>query len=138
MSEGYGNLGKTDQTIPGQPKNPWGKWPKVNPETVAPLREGKPDLYNHQPTRFVSKDEAKARGWKHFWTGELCVTGHRAARYVSNSSTCVDCVRVEKGQLPSTVRASRSWKRRDGATTRRKIPRPPTPRRSRTLPKEIF
>ena len=100
MSEGYGNLGKTDQTIPGQPKNPWGKWPKINPETVAPLREGKPDLYNHQPTRFVSKDEAKARGWKHFWTGELCVTGHRAARYVSNSSTCVDCVRVEKGQLP--------------------------------------
>ena len=82
------------------PKHPWGKWPKIKPETVAPLREGKPDLYSHQPTRFVSKDEAKARGWKHFWTGEPCVHGHRAARYVSNGSICVDCTRVEKGQLP--------------------------------------
>jgi hypothetical protein len=85
---------------PGAPKTSWGKWPKIKPETVAPLRDDKPDLYNHQPTRFVSKDEAKARGWKHFWTGELCVTGHRAARYVSNGSNCVDCVRIEKGQLP--------------------------------------
>lgn len=76
------------------------KWPKVKPETVAPLRDGRPDLYNHQPTRFVSQEEAKARGWKHFWTGEPCVGGHRAARYVSNGSICVDCTRVEKGQLP--------------------------------------
>jgi hypothetical protein len=100
MSAGYGNLGKTDEKIPGAPKNPWGKWPKINPETVAPLRDGRPDFYNHQPTRFVSKDEAKARGWKHFWTGEICVTGHRAARYVSNGSTCVDCHRIEQGKLP--------------------------------------
>jgi hypothetical protein len=85
---------------PGAPKTSWGKWPKIRPETVAPLRDDKPDLYNHQPTRFVSRDEAKARGWKHFWTGELCVTGHRAARYVANGSICVDCTRVEKGQLP--------------------------------------
>jgi hypothetical protein len=85
---------------PGAPKTPWGKWPKINPETVAPLRDGKPDMYNYMPTRFVSKDEAKARGWKHFWTGEVCVTGHRAARYVRNSSICVDCHRVEQGHLP--------------------------------------
>lgn len=100
MSEGYGNLGKTDETIPGAPKHPWGKWPKINPETVAPLRDGRPDLYNHRPTRFVSKDEAKARGWKHFWTGELCVTGHRAARYVANGSICVDCERIQRGHIP--------------------------------------
>jgi hypothetical protein len=93
----YGN---TSEKIPGQPKHAWGKWPKIRPETVAPLRDDKPDMYNYQPTRFVSKDEAKARGWKHFWTGELCVTGHRAARYSANPSVCVDCVRVEKGQLP--------------------------------------
>jgi len=84
----------------GSPKHPWGKWPKIDPATVAPLRDGRPDLYSYQPTRFVTKDEAKARGWKHFWTGEVCVTGHRAARYVSNSSECVDCIRVSKGQLP--------------------------------------
>lgn len=85
---------------PGAPKNPWGKWPKVSPETVAPLRDGRPDMYNHMPTRFVSLAEAKARGWKHFWTGEICVTGHRAARYVSNTSACTDCQRIERGQLP--------------------------------------
>lgn len=85
---------------PGDPKHAWGKWPKIRPETVAPLRDGKPDLFNYMPTRFVSKDEAKARGWTHFWTGEICVTGHRAARYVSNSSECVDCHRIEQGKLP--------------------------------------
>ena len=87
-------------STPGAPKTPWGKWPKIKPETVAPLRDGKPDMYNHMPTRFVSKDEAKARGWTHFWTGESCVTGHRAARYIANGSICVDCQRVERGQLP--------------------------------------
>jgi hypothetical protein len=100
MSAGYGNLGKTDDLPPGSPKTPWGKWPKIKPETVAPLRDDKPDMYNHQPTRFVSKDEATARGWSHFWTGELCVTGHRAARYVRNGSICVDCHRLEQGKLP--------------------------------------
>ena len=77
------------------------KWPKIRPETVAPLRDGRPDLFNNQPTRFVSLDEAKARGWKHFWTGEPCIVGHRAARYVSNSRICVDCTRVERGLLPA-------------------------------------
>jgi len=95
----YGTLG-VGENPPGSPKHPWGKWPKINPETVAPLRDGRPDLYNYQPTRFVSKDEAKARGWKLFWTGEVCVTGHRAARYVSNSSVCTDCQRIEKGKVP--------------------------------------
>jgi hypothetical protein len=100
MSAGYGNLGKTEDMPPGSPKHPWGKWPKINPETVAPLRDGRPDLYNYMPTRFVPLAEAKARGWKHFWTGELCVTGHRAARYVRNGSICVDCHRIESGHMP--------------------------------------
>jgi hypothetical protein len=98
--DGQVKYGKLDVPTPGTPKYPWGKWPKINPETVAPLRDGKPDMYNHRPTRFVSKDEAKARGWKHFWTGEICVTGHRAARYVANTSICVDCYRIEQGKLP--------------------------------------
>lgn len=85
---------------PNAPLQPWGKWPKIRPETVAPLRNGMPDFYNHQPTRFVSLAEAKVRGWKHFWTGELCVTGHRAARYVANGSICVDCKRIEEGKVP--------------------------------------
>jgi hypothetical protein len=82
------------------PRFEWGKWPKIKPETVAPLLDGRPDFYNYQPTRFVTLAEARARGWKHFWTGEVCVTGHRAARYVSNGSVCVDCQRIERGKLP--------------------------------------
>src|SRR5580658_4004918 len=97
-AEQLGSMAKA--ATPGAPKTSWGKWPKINPETVAPLRDGKPDMYNHQPTRFVSKDEAIARGWTHFWTGEICVTGHRAARYVRNGSICVDCHRIEYGHLP--------------------------------------
>jgi hypothetical protein len=93
-----GSMAKAN--TPGAPKKGWGKWPAIKPETVAPLRDGRPDMYNHQPTRFISRDEAKARGWKHFWTGEICVTGHRAARYVANGSICVDCQRVERGQIP--------------------------------------
>ena len=94
----YGSMAKAN--TPGAPKTPWGKWPKIKPESVAPLRDNMPDMYNHQPTRFVSKDEAKARGWRHFWTGEICVTGHRAARYVRNGSICVDCHRIENGHVP--------------------------------------
>jgi hypothetical protein len=78
----------------------WGKWPKIKPESVAPLRDGIPNMYDHVPTRFVSKNEATARGWKHFWTGDVCVTGHRAARYIANPSVCVDCQRIQKGKLP--------------------------------------
>jgi len=93
-------LGEIKDAPPGTPKFEWGKWPKIKPESVAPLRDDMPDLYNHVPTRFVSLAEAKARKWRHFWTGEVCVTGHRAARYVSNPSSCVDCQRIERGQLP--------------------------------------
>jgi len=85
---------------PQNPRYEWGKWPKIKPETVAPLRDGKPDLFNHQPTRFVPLAEAKGRGWKHFWVGEPCVRGHRAARYASNPSHCVDCTRIDGGRLP--------------------------------------
>lgn len=94
----YGSMEKAG--TPGAPKTPWGRWPKIKPETVAPLRDGRPDLYNNQPTRFVSLAEARARDWKLFWTGEICVTGHRAARYVSNPSVCSDCQRIERGKVP--------------------------------------
>ena len=88
------------EEVAQNPKYSWGKWPKIRPETVAPLRDGRPDMYNNQPTRFVSLEEAKARGWKHFWTGQPCVTGHRAARYVANGSICTDCKRIEQGLVP--------------------------------------
>jgi hypothetical protein len=97
-AEQLGSMEKA--ATPFAPQRSWGRWPKIKPESVAPLRDGKPDMYNHRPTRFVSLAEAKARGWKHFWTGESCVTGHRAARYVKNGSICIDCYRIEQGLLP--------------------------------------
>jgi hypothetical protein len=87
-----------DRRNDGDPKYPWGKWPKIDPASVAPLKNGKPNMYDHHPTRFVSLNESKARGWDHFWTGEPCPAGHRAARYVSNPAICVDCQRIKKGK----------------------------------------
>jgi len=59
------------------------------------------------PTRFVSKEEAEHRGWKLFYTGELCRWGHRAPRYVNNISACVDCIRVRNKQLPIGLSSER-------------------------------
>lgn len=64
---------------------------------IAPVKDGKPDLYNYLPTRFVPLDEAKARGWKWFYVGDVCSHGHKAARYVSNPRFCVDCRRIKDG-----------------------------------------
>lgn len=75
-----------------------GEWPVIDPVTVAPLKDGKPDLYNHMPTRFVPQDEAKARGWTFFYVGESCRWGHQAPRYVSNPRMCVDCHRTRDGR----------------------------------------
>src|SRR6202021_3730787 len=75
MTAGYGNLGKLDERDPDAPKHSWGKWPKIDPATVAPLRDDKPDMYNHMPTRFVSKAEAGGRGGKHFGPGKAGAPG---------------------------------------------------------------
>lgn len=73
-------------------------FPEIDPTSVAPLRDGKPDLYNHMPTRFVPLTEAKARGWTFFYVGESCRWGHLAPRYVSNPRMCVDCHRIRDGR----------------------------------------
>jgi hypothetical protein len=70
-----------------------------SPESIAPLnKDGGPDLMNYMPTRFVPIDEAKQRGWPHFYEGQPCRYGHRAPRYVSNPRMCVDCFRVSRGK----------------------------------------
>lgn len=84
-------------------------WPDIDPSTVAPLRDDKPDLYNHMPTRFVSQTESKARGWTFFYAGESCRWGHQAPRYVSNPRMCVDCHRVRDGRLPIGVKGSKEY-----------------------------
>lgn len=69
---------------------------------IAPLASDNeriyPDMFNYMPTRHVPLDEAKTRGWPHFWQGELCRYGHSAPRYVNNPRQCVDCLRMRKGR----------------------------------------
>ncbi len=76
----------------------------VDPKEIAPLnKEGQPDLMNYMPTRFVPLDEAKQRGWSHFYEGAPCRYGHRAPRYVSNPRMCVDCFRISRGKTVLTA-----------------------------------
>lgn len=65
---------------------------------IAPLVEGKPDLYNFMPTRNIPQQEAQARGWSLFFMAESCRWGHVAPRYVSNPRMCVDCHRTRAGR----------------------------------------
>lgn len=73
------------------------EWPEIDPATVAPLRDERPHMYAHMPSRFVTLPEAKARHWKYFYIGDVCKKGHKAPRFVSNPSACVDCDRVRSG-----------------------------------------
>jgi hypothetical protein len=78
-----------------------GKWPKITQTQIAeiaPLKDGKPDLYNHLPTRFVTKEESEARGWTYFYIGDACRYGHKAPRFVSNPRMCVDCHRARESR----------------------------------------
>lgn len=91
------------------------KWPDIDPATVAPVRDGRPDMANYMPTRFVTLEESRARGWKHYFIGETCLHGHIAPRYTSTPGQCVDCEHVKKGRKPiggkGVPRAARAGKR---------------------------
>lgn len=79
-----------------------GQYPKLMADAlaaVAPLKDGRPDLYNHLPSRFITIEEAKFRGWKYFYIGDGCKYGHKAPRFVSNPRMCVDCHRTREGRL---------------------------------------
>lgn len=98
------------------------EWPELSLDeiatTVAPLLKGRPHMYGHMPMRFVTLVEAKHRGWKYFYIGDVCKKGHKAPRFVSNPSACVDCDRMRNGmqliggkgsiETHKPVRASRS------------------------------
>lgn len=76
------------------------EWPELTEAemaAVAPLLKGRPHMYAHMPTRFVTKEEAKARRWTYFYIGDVCKQGHKAPRFVSNPSDCVDCNRIRQG-----------------------------------------
>jgi hypothetical protein len=86
----------------GRPKlvRPVQNYELIDPATIAPLRDGIPDLYNYVPSRFVSEDEANFRGWPLFYDGRKCRYQHQAARYASNPNQCTDCHRLKRGKEP--------------------------------------
>jgi hypothetical protein len=87
----------------GRPKNVRPEpreYEDLDPSTIAPLRDGVPDLYNYLPSRFVTEDEANFRGWALFYDGRKCRYQHQAPRYTSNPNQCVDCHRLKRGKIP--------------------------------------
>jgi hypothetical protein len=66
-------------------------------------------MYNHMPTRMVSKDEAAARGWTFFYVGESCRWGHMAPRYVTNPRMCVDCHRTRDGRVTIGAKGNKEY-----------------------------
>jgi hypothetical protein len=83
-------------------------YPPIDPSTIAPLRDGQPDLYHHMPSRSVTFAEAKARGWRFLYEGKPCTYGHLAPRYTSNRRMCVDCVRGKQKEAPIGTRVPTS------------------------------
>lgn len=79
---------------------------------IAPLNtDGKPDLLNYMPTRFVPFDESKAQEWPYFYEGAICRYGHQSTRFVSNPRLCVDCFRIKRGKIPiGTTKQAAEWK----------------------------
>jgi hypothetical protein len=69
---------------------------------VPQSQRGQPDLTAAVANRFVSKEEATARGMSKFWDGTIgsCRYGHQAPRFLSNPKRCTDCDRVKAGLEP--------------------------------------
>lgn len=101
------------------------KWADA-PESVAPLRDGAPDLYNYMPTRVVSKTEAEERGWRFFYVDEVCRYGHRAPRYVKAPRTCVDCHRLKNNRQPIGAKGAAEYLTSPRPYAERKVQAPQT------------
>lgn len=118
-----------------------GEWPELTRDEaakVAPLKTiqrlgipfSYPDMYNHLPTRFVTLAEARARGWRHFYVGDICPRGHKAPRAQSNPSMCVDCHRINEGRGTigiATAPETRTTQTRVEGKPTRELPRADVP-----------
>lgn len=98
--------------------NPEVVWPPRDPASVAPLnKDGLPHMFAYMPSGLVYRDEAIHRGWRYFFEGRACPSGHIAPRPVKNPSSCVDCDHIRSGR-PTIGRV--------GPPEVRKSGRPPT------------
>jgi hypothetical protein len=79
------------------------EYPPIDLATLGPVKRSRGgkvmlDTYNRLPSRFITLEEAKARGLEHFFIGASCRYGHVAPRYTSNPDQCVDCARARRGK----------------------------------------
>lgn len=82
-------------------------YPPMTPQALAEelgvslSQRLQPRLDQEVPKRFISQEEAEARGLSWRFTGsDVCRYGHNAARRSSNSGICSDCERVKEGKEP--------------------------------------
>jgi hypothetical protein len=75
----------------------------------------------------ISRQEAKARGLKRYFTGEPCPKGHVTERHVS-SGTCCECTRLSQiienltpEQIEKVRATTRAWQQANPESNRRSI-----------------
>jgi hypothetical protein len=66
----------------------------TKPETAATAK---------QPSRIITRREAKMRGRKTYFTGEPCQHGHICERFVKRA-WCVECARLGKKPEPTATK----------------------------------
>lgn len=87
------------------PSERWTRAALAELEAIAPIRVKRiagelrvfPDLASCYPSRIVTRDEARARGWPCYFEGAVCSRNHLAPRFVANGG-CVDCRREKAGR----------------------------------------
>jgi recombination endonuclease VII len=69
----------------------------------------------------ISKEEAKARGLKRYYTGVPCANGHDSERYLNkgNEGKCVQCCNKRKRRLDNLHRQKSAYKEKQSARFKR-------------------
>lgn len=66
-----------------------------------------PEKNDFYPDIPFTKNEARSRGLRFFFTGELCAKGHLSPRYTKG--TCVECVRLDS-KSERFLEKTRKWR----------------------------
>jgi hypothetical protein len=80
-------------------------YPPIDASAISVCKKGIPDSYNFLPSRLITQEEAKARGWTYYFEGQICRHGHMAPRFVSNPRSWVDCNRIKRTRQPIGAKA---------------------------------
>jgi len=61
--------------------------------------------------QIITKQEAKEKGLRHYFTGKPCKRGHVCSRYTSNNS-CADCLQL-RNEMPETKKRLEKWRKQN-------------------------